>query len=113
MAKSLRKSWHRYAWSTAAVVATAFLTLAMPTLRDRYTFFFFWPLVLATAWFWGTGPGVVATVLAATATFAQLPPAGIFYVENTQDAVMVGLFALVGIAVAWIGGFRRRADAEL
>src|SRR5262245_10087824 len=113
MAAPPNKSWHRYVWSTTAVVAASLLTLAVPTLRERYTFFFFWPLVLATAWFWGTGPGVVATVLSATATFAQLPPAGILYVENTEDAVMVGLFALVGLAVAWVGGLRRRADAEL
>ena len=113
MVESVHRSWHRYAWSAAAVVAASLLTLAVPTLRERYTFFLFWPLVLATAWFWGTGPGMVATVLSATATFAQLPPAGLLYVENTEDAVMVGLFALVGIAVAWVGGFRRRADAEL
>ena len=51
----------------------------------------------AIAWFWGTGPGVLATVLSGPVTFAQLPPSGFLYVENTDDAIMVGLFALVGL----------------
>jgi PAS domain S-box-containing protein len=111
--QAVDRSWHRYIWSAVAIIAVSLLTGAVPILRERYTFFFFWPMVLGIAWLWGTGPAVLATLLSALVTFAQLPPSGVLYVENTEDAIMVALFAVVGMVAAWVGGVRGRADVAL
>src|SRR4029453_13147515 len=56
-----------YLSAVGAVLVAALLTAVVPVLRDRLTFFLFWPTVFAVSWFRGLGPGLLATALSAAA----------------------------------------------
>jgi PAS domain S-box-containing protein len=106
-------SWHRYASAAAAVVAAALLTTALPILRERFTFFLFWPAVLGVAWFFGPGPAVLATILATIATLLEISPRGTFYVDQSGVAITVALFTVVGLCAASIARWRTNTQAAL
>jgi two-component system sensor kinase FixL len=79
----------------------------------------FFPAILLAASYGGFGPGALATAAsAALAMYVYLPPDG-FAVGATTDVVSLGLFAVTGVAIAWLNHRIRlvesawRSQAEL
>jgi PAS domain S-box-containing protein len=106
-------AWVRYGAAVGAVVVVALLTSAVPILRDRFTFFLFWPLVVGIAWFSGTGPAVLVTALSAVAAALQIGPGGGSSMSHPPIVIPVILFVVCGMCAAWIARVRSQARAAL
>jgi PAS domain S-box-containing protein len=73
-------------------------------------FITFYPAVVASAIFWGAGPGLLATALGmAAADLCFIEPIGSFWIAKTTDAVSVGVFGSVGGALSVLLGRVRAA----
>lgn len=82
-------------------------------------FLFFTPAVMIAAWYGGTGPGLLATLVSVfVADYFLLLPRGRFSYSN-GDIPNIVVFMLVGAQISWLSGAlyrsKRRAesDAEL
>jgi PAS domain S-box-containing protein len=100
------KPWYRYGLAVAGVLAATVVTAAIPVVRERFPFFFFWPLVLAVAWFLGTGPALATTLLSALAVAREMT-------IDASGNVMLSLFTLVGVAAAWVSRWRAGLEMDL
>jgi PAS domain-containing protein len=99
-----------YALATAIYLAALAITLTTPLLRERLTFFAFWPAIFAASWFGGLGPGLFSTAASAVA---------IALLVGTPQGTLVGpgnlLVPLVAFCVTGAGGAllaHRRQQAE-
>ena len=103
-----------YGAAVAAVVAALLLRLALaPWLGPNIDYLSFFPAVLAASWFGGFGPGVVAALLSAAASFIWLfEPAGVIKLPATQDLNAMALFIVIAIAIAYLSGAMRKAQAS-
>ena len=94
-----------YGVAVAAVVVMACLAWGLyPWLEGRASFLIFIPGLAIAAGFGGFGPGLLATALSATIGFALIP-SGDFTVPALAE---VGVFAGVGVGIAWLGELLRR-----
>ncbi len=104
----------RYAFAAVVVVAAQLLR-AVTIPGARVPFLFFFPAVMAAAWFGGLGPGVFA--LATSAAFGGLvfDPRMAVWMSTASDWVAYALFLPVGTAilVAVEGARRARVRAEV
>jgi signal transduction histidine kinase/DNA-binding NarL/FixJ family response regulator len=96
----------------AAVIVAGVLTAAVPILRDRLTFFLFWPLTFALSWFLGLGPALLATALSALVVLYILPSAFKFAVDRDSLLLTVGTFWLMGTMTAVLARWREQALAQ-
>jgi len=98
------KSLTRYAAAVLAVaVAFACTMFALP-LSERSQLFLFLAAVVLSAWYGGSGPGLVATGLAAVAQLAFVePPYG-------DDVVRTLLFLVIATGICVAAAGRRRAE---
>jgi len=100
----------RYVIAVAAVIVTGAVTASVPLLRDRLTFFLFWPLTFALSWFGGTGPALLAVALSACVVIFMMPPG--VALEGEGLALTVGSFWIMGTMAALVALWRERAVAE-
>lgn len=109
---STPKPWLGYSIAIgAAAVATVLRwglgVLFGPTLDPYVTYY---PLILFAALFGGTGPGLLATVLAgAGVVFFFLPPGSGFTVPEPADKVGLALFCGINFTVSLVCGALRSA----
>ena len=113
----MRRLWVAI-WSTAAGrvaapivlvgLAMALRAALVPVLESRAPYMFFFPVVLACAWWGGLLSGLVAVVATLFASIWFLPPIGDFSITNTGDWVMTGLFVLVATMIALASDAARR-----
>jgi signal transduction histidine kinase/DNA-binding response OmpR family regulator len=106
--------WKRYG---RAVLLTALAGgarwLLNPIYQGYSPYALFLLAVLASAWWGGLGPGLVALGLGALAgSFFFLAPQWSFAVEGIQGAVSLGMFVLVGTSVCLLGGRMRSSLAR-
>ena len=108
----------RYLSATGAVLLATAARLALdPVLGDLYPFITLFPAVMVVAAYAGRGPALVATGLGAIAS-AQflLRPRGSLVILSLEDRVGLGLYLVVGMAFAALGGAlrdaRRKAEAD-
>jgi PAS domain S-box-containing protein len=101
-----------YGSTIGLVILAAILRWGLnPWLGDQYPFITFFFAVLAAAWMGGYRPAMVATVLGTlTGWYLFLPTAISFAVPGVAYAIGLGLFVLVGSAVAAFGGSMRAAE---
>lgn len=102
-------SWLPYLLAGVAAVAAALITATVPILRDRFTLFLFWPLLLALAWYQGVGPTLLAAAIAVIYAASQVPAAD----RWTQLAPLVAVLTLITLTAALVAGWRRQADSDL
>ena len=102
-------SWKRYATAVTAVALATLLTGTVPVLHDRFTLFLFWPVLLGVAWYGGLGPALVATLLSAAAAIVQ----GSAGADRWQVGLLVGVFAIIGLATAILARWREAAEGEV
>ncbi len=107
------RTWARYALAVLSVAAATALTAAIPILRDRLTFFAFWPLTFLISWFAGVGPGLVATVSSALAVLFVLPAFAQTAAGGPDLTVTVGVFCVAGVLGAFLARWREQTEAAL
>ncbi len=102
-----------YALATAIFFAALTITVTTPLLRERLTFFAFWPAIFAASWFGGLGPGLLSTAASAAA---------IALLMGSPQETLVGpanlLVPLMALCVTGAGGAllahqRQQAEAAL
>lgn len=105
----VRSEVGRYALALAVVVVAFGLRVILePLLHSQGTYLLFVPAVLIASSVGGFGPGVVSTgaaILLAFAFFLDLP-------LGKTDVVFLGLFAVIGTGMAWLGDRLHRAQVS-
>ncbi len=100
----------RLAAALAAVLLATLLTATVPVLRDRFTFFAFWPTCLLVSWYAGFGPGLLATLLSAVAVLLLLPSPGQLVAPGSELVVVLLAFTAVGGSGALLAYWRERSE---
>ena len=104
-----------YALAVVFVGGAAALKLTIsPQLEQQYPFSFFYAAVALSAWAGGIGPGAAATVLSAFgARLLFMAPRYSLAALPAESIVRLLLFALEGLAVAWLTAYHFKAQALL
>jgi signal transduction histidine kinase/CheY-like chemotaxis protein len=98
--------------AVAGVVATAVITEVVPLLRERLTFFLFWPLIFGASWFLGLGPALAATMLSVLAVMYILPPRFSLDVAREDLLLTAVAFWFMGSMAAGLARWREIAVAR-
>ena len=103
--------WANYAKAAAVTALAVLLRWCLDRLFGQLPLFItFYPAVVVSAMFWGTGPGALATILSIVAVdLCFIEPIGSLAIANRADAVAVGLFGTLGLALSLLGGRVRAA----
>jgi PAS domain S-box-containing protein len=110
--QALRASVVRY----AAAFFIIFISLLVRFAFQRWLgvsvpYLHFFPAVMIAAWFGGFGPGVVATLLAATtAVYLSLKPQT-FITLSRADTITIPAFIAIGVVISWLFESARRSEA--
>jgi PAS domain S-box-containing protein len=116
-----RRLWGGRAGRIAMPILLVGLAMAVraslvPLLASRAPYMFFFPVVLACAWWGGRLSGLTAVAASLFASIWLLQPIGEFAITSLGDSVMTGLFVLVGSAIALAaasaGALRAASQAE-
>ena len=101
----------RYAVALLAVAIAATLRLAIVALLgQRFLYVTFFMALFASAWYGGFGPTILALILSLGTVWLALPPAErSFDITSSVAAASGVLFAVIGVATAWMGETRLRA----
>jgi len=75
-------------------------------------YFIFLPAVIVSSWYGGRAAGLVATMTSLGFIDYYARDASFFVSRNWRSALLLGLFALVSVAVTLLTAGRRRAEAE-
>jgi PAS domain S-box-containing protein len=102
--------WRRYGFALGTVAVAALITSAVPFMRDRLTFFLFWPTILVVGWIAGAGPALAATALAMLAAAFHI--AGAARLSAQPDLLLsLVVFGIGGGFVALLARARARGEA--
>ena len=100
----------RYAVAIAAVVLAACLRLIIVALLgQRFLYVTFFMALFVSAWYGGFGPSLLTLVLSLLVVYLAVPPVERVFDITTQVTASGVLFAVIGIATAWLGETRLRA----
>jgi signal transduction histidine kinase len=96
------RSWRlRYAAAFAATAAAVLLQRAVWSHVPPSPHLFFFPAILAAAWYGGFGPGLLCVALSSAAiSYWFLPPEAGWAIENPADALDLAIFAVMGVVTA-------------
>jgi PAS domain S-box-containing protein len=113
MRKIWQSTWAQYCFAALAVVlATLLRRLFDPIFGDAFPFATLFLAVVASAWFGGLGPGLVAVALGALASaLFLLPPHGSLLIADADSRAGLILYCFVGTAIALLGGSMARSRA--
>jgi two-component system cell cycle sensor histidine kinase/response regulator CckA len=100
----------RYAVAIAAVILAACLRLILVALLgQRFLFVTFFMALFVSAWYGGFGPSILALALSLLIVYFAVPPVERVFDITSQVSASSVLFAVIGIATAWLGETRLRA----
>jgi PAS domain S-box-containing protein len=104
--------WANYAKAAVVTALAVLLRWCLSRLFGQLPLFItFYPAVVVSAMFWGTGPGAFATILSiVSADLCFIEPIGSLAIAKRADAVAVGLFGTLGLALSLLGGRVRAAS---
>jgi two-component system sensor kinase FixL len=105
---TVKEQIYRYGLAVG-VVAVAFLIrlLLSPIVGDESPHLVFVPAIIVAAWIGGFLPGIVATIASLAAIVLFVSPG-----LNRADAVNGAAFALIGIGIAYLGGYLRGMQTQ-
>jgi PAS domain S-box-containing protein len=107
----------RYGFAIAVTLASLVITIPLLGIVQRSVFIFFWPAVVAAAWFGGLGPALLCTVLSVVLVdYFVIPPPGFFLQTGDPTEILaaltfLGLAALTSWAVDKLEHARNEAAA--
>ncbi len=105
--------WVRYLVTVALIGVAVAARLAMMPVPGGLAFVTFYPVIIVAALLFGTGPAIVATVLAgAIAQFAFLPPFRSL-AESLPQVLSLATFALTAALTCLLAELLRRVTSEL
>ena len=113
------RRWQQYAAVLAGVALVTLVRLPFEgMLQGRAPYAVYYLPILASAWFFGVGPTVAATMLSMLAAwFVIIQPTGSFAISDPSYRASLVLFAIVAAAMVWLaraaGSTRRAALAAL
>jgi len=103
----------RYSTALVCVAAALFLSLPLQGLFPYPFLFLFFAAVMASAWFGGTAPGLLAVFLSTLAVdYFFVPPFHSFAVNTTDTAYFVA-FVISALAASWVSSSKRNSEAAL
>ena len=110
--QALRTSVVRYAAAFFIIFVSLLVRFAFQRwLGVSVPYLHFFPAVMIAAWFGGFGPGVVATLLAATtAVYFSLKPQS-FITLSRADTITIPAFIAIGVVISWLFESARRSEA--
>ncbi len=96
----------RYGCALASVALATWVRLLLdPVLGDQFPFATFFFAVLATAWYGGMRPALIAVAVGAIlADYFLVPPRGSFAFAGPAQYVGLGLYLSTGTGIAILGG---------
>ena len=106
----LRNVW-RYGFAVITVAAALVITRSLEQYTDITPLFY--AAIVASAWFGGMGPGLLAVVLAAVALdYYFIPPLYTLRPDLKQVSFLV-VFSILAILTSWMSNKRRQAEEGL
>src|SRR5512141_3223976 len=94
----LRSFPARYGFAIGVSLVSLAITIALLGLVQRSVFIFFWPAVVAAAWFGGLGPALLCTFLSvALVDYFVIPPTG-FFLQSGDPTEILAALTFVGLA---------------
>lgn len=104
----------RYAVAVGAVAVSTVLTFAMAPFLERGLLALYFAAVMASAFYGGLGPGLLATVLSVLATeFFFMHPKYSFAVHSADDVAAIVVFSLVAVLISLLNTANQRAKRAL
>jgi PAS domain S-box-containing protein len=100
-----RSNLQRYGFAVAAVTGASFVGYLLFQLVQSSPAPIFFAAVMASAWYGGVGPGLLATTISFVVAGAMTAPGGI---ADASDAIRLVLFATVAIATSSIHSIWRK-----
>jgi PAS domain S-box-containing protein len=95
----LRSFPARYGFAILATLVSLAITMPLVGIVQRSVFIFFWPAVVAVAWFGGLGPALLCTFLSvALVDFFIIPPPGFLFQTGDPTEILAAL-TFVGLAM--------------
>ncbi len=96
----LRSLPARYGFAVGAVLVSFAVTMLLIGIVQRSVLIFFWPAVVATAWFGGLGPALLCVFASvALVDYFVIPPPGFFLLAGDPTELLVAA-TFVGLAMA-------------
>lgn len=98
----LRSVPTRYGFALLCTVISFGVTMVLPGFVQRSVFIFFWPAVIATAWFGGLGPALVCAFLSvALVDYFIIPPPGFFGSRDPTELLVAATFVGLATLISW------------
>ena len=100
----------------ALALAVLVRMLFQPLFGETTPFLFFFPAIMAAAWYGGLGPGLLVTGLSvAAANYFFIPPTFSFQVPTFLSAVQISVFSAIGVFITLLNErlHRARRGAEV
>ena len=109
MAYVPRRPLLRYGFAVLAVLLATILTLSIPSIVERAVFILFFVAVALSAWYWGRGPGLLATGLSVIASAYLLLPPTLTFTVVAIEVLRLGVFVFVALLISTLTTARKEA----
>ncbi len=98
----LRSVPTRYGFALLCTVISLAVTMTLLGMVQRSVFIFFWPAVVATAWFGGLGPALLCAFLSVTLVdYFIIPPPGFFGSREPAELLVAATFVGLAMLISW------------
>ncbi len=101
----------RYELAVVSVAASLLLTLSLKDYTFRTPLFF--PAIILSTWFGGTGPGLLAVLLSTLSIHYFILEPKFTFSLNFQDVVHLAVFLFSALLISSWGSARKRAEHSL
>jgi PAS domain S-box-containing protein len=101
----------RYGVAVVSVALATLLTLFIPQVAERAVFIFFFVAIIASTWYGGRGPGLLATALSSAASAFWFLPPKLSFALTLIEALRLAVFIFVALLISTLITARKRAEA--
>ncbi len=102
----------RFGLAAAFVAVALVVTFLLQSVVSTAGFLFFYIAVVASAWFGGKWPGMLAVGLSVLTVAYFMPPAHSFEINRESLPIFLE-FSLSALVVGWFSAWRKQAESEL
>lgn len=102
----------RYGLAAMFIAIALVVTVLLQSVVSTAGFLFFYIAVVASAWFGGRWPGMLAVGLSVLTVAYFMPPANSFQVSRESLPIFVE-FSVSALVVGWFSAWRKQAESEL
>jgi signal transduction histidine kinase len=113
MAGDIRKQLPQYVMSILLVAAALVLSHFLWPYTDRTSATLFLAAIMLSAYFWGLGPGILATVISVGLIDYYFVPPFYRFELSVSTLLRAGMFTTVATLVSWLNDSRRQLMVSL